>query len=628
MKGTFLRREEIFLLLLFSSFNILILLFAKEWPNYIGWDIFIFRTPQDALSRLEASLLSLPLIGKVVGTCSLLFGLFFMYPLASRLTDDAFVFLILSISLSLYVLTFFLFLTGALGFPFHLTPAILFTILVFLVQQALFEVRAPKFRLPSFSPLDKAVLALILFVLLLLSFRTLYFPFIAEDTLGRYGLEAKYMYFSRKLMSMNDYPLMIPLSYLYAYLSFGGVYEHLAKLIDVIFAWMMVYSVYLFGKTLFDKRVGLLSALSFCLFSWFALGEPPTIFHDGLEALDVPSNFFFTTSLLFFLNFLERGKRNSAILSGLMLGAGLWCKHSSLLLFPLFISLTLLAMVNKRDQKLMRGLFLTLFLAVMMCFSFYVSNLRFRGYVYEEITPADTQFYNPIEPARILLNAFMNRKYLILLSLLSLPYSLKRYRVKALMMLLPAVFVFSYWSYVYAKVPRYLFLMSSPLSVFSGLFLREVVKREAFVLLLLLLASSDSFYRVAGREVFLEIVRKPFMTELEKRQLTLGSLYDISQFVVRNTTGKVYVVGTIGALPYFLEEREFGGWVPRSMEELDGYDIFVMDSSPSGDFFDYYVGNQTEVFDNLNDERYFKKLYNKGRFTVYEICFPECSFQG
>ncbi|RLG16009.1 hypothetical protein DRN62_04195, partial [Nanoarchaeota archaeon] len=565
MKRAFLREEKIFLLLLFSSFNILILLFAKEWPNYIGYDVFLSSTPPTRLALLESFLFSLP-FGPIVQVFSFLFGLVFMYPLASRLTRDSLIFLILTISLSLCTLTILLFTMGALGLGLYLFPTLLLCLMLYLIQRALFRVRTFKFTVPELGLLEKATFSLIILVLSLLSFRTLYFPFIAADTLGRYGIEAKFMYLSRRLMSLNDYPLLIPLSYLYTYLCFGGVNEHLAKIIDVIFTWMMVSSVYLFGKSLFNRKVGFLSALSFCLFSWFAVGDPLSLSYDGLEALDIPSTFFFTTSLLFFLLYLMEKREELATLSGVMLGIGLWCKHSLLISFPSFFLLAAVMSLHRKEGNIARGFLVILLFSLVICLSFYASNLRFRGYLYEQITYVDTQFYNPIKLPQIISNALMHREKLVFFFFLSLPIALKKHRVKTLTILLSILPIFLYWALVYAKVPRYLLLISAPLSVFPGLFFEELAKKEIemfFLIILFLLP--ESLYLSAGREFFVRIVNDPFMSEDEKRSLVLGDLYELAKFLKENTTGGVYLAGDSLLASYFLENRKFGGWVPKGM---------------------------------------------------------------
>ncbi|RLG17477.1 hypothetical protein DRN62_01065 [Nanoarchaeota archaeon] len=628
MKGRF-RKEALYLLALFFSLNILILLFRRDWFSCVGDEAIIPNEPLTTpLSALEFRLLSLPLLGPLVRLFTFLFGLTFMYPVASRLTKDGLIFVLLTVSLSLCVLTLLMFLMGMLDL-LYLIPVLVICILIFLSQHLLFEVKTPKFSLPNLTLHEMCFLSLAFLVILILSFRTLYFPFIAADTLGRYGMEAKFMYLSRKLMSINDYPLLIPLSYLYTYMCFGGVHEHLAKLIDVIFMWMLASSTYLFGRDLFNKKVGLFSMLSLCLFSWFALGEPPTISQDGLEALEVPSAFFFSMSVFFLSRYALKKKGMDAELSGLMLGAGLWCKHALLIALPVLLFLAFLMILDKKIGST-EGPLIALLCSLLVCFSFYALNLRFHGYLFEQVVYIDTQFYRPIELSQILSNALMHREMLILFSLLALPVLLVRResRKKAFFLLLPALVVFSYWFFVHAKISRYLFLIAPLLSVLSGTFLDELARRDiilTWVIIMLLLP--EHLYYSLGKEVFLEVIKNPLMSEEDKRQLVLGDLYDLEKFLEENTTGGLYLMGDSLLMGYFLEGRKFGGWAPKSMRELEGYDFFVMDSSLSEDFFDYYVGNQTEVFDRLNDERYFKKLYNKGRFTVYEICFPECSFQ-
>jgi hypothetical protein len=152
----------------------------------------------------------------------------------------------------------------------------------------------------------------------------LYYPFIGDDTLSRYGLQAQIIYEARRLPeSISGYPPLVPLSFVATWFAAENTNEHLARLFPVVMAFATLGAAYLVGQHIGGRRVGLLAAVILALTPFF-------IRNGTLEYTDIPTAFPLTLALLYVLRWWDTGDGRDALLGGILAGVALFTKQSAL----------------------------------------------------------------------------------------------------------------------------------------------------------------------------------------------------------------------------------------------------------------------------------------------------------
>jgi hypothetical protein len=150
-----------------------------------------------------------------------------------------------------------------------------------------------------------------------------FWPFTAYDVLWVYGYNARLFTLTGHIPAdMGYYPQLMPLSYTFAQMAWGGINDHAARAVMPLFAACSMAGAYLLGARLANRRVGLLTAAFWMFYpahaGWTQSGD-----------LEVPVTACFTLASLFFLlAWRDDSPRRwrYAIASGLMLGGGMWLK--------------------------------------------------------------------------------------------------------------------------------------------------------------------------------------------------------------------------------------------------------------------------------------------------------------
>ena len=165
-----------------------------------------------------------------------------------------------------------------------------------------------------------------------------YWPFFRDDTLGIYAPFASTIYESQTLIPLEgltdlynryeSYPMMIPLTYAYTYLSSNQVQEFLAKTVSTLLALATIPAAYLLGKSSHSKEVGWLSAgllaLTPAFWRWASSGY-----------VDLPMALFTTLSAYYALRLWKKGEIKDAFLTGIHIGLATWVKNAGLVLYPI-----------------------------------------------------------------------------------------------------------------------------------------------------------------------------------------------------------------------------------------------------------------------------------------------------
>ena len=149
-----------------------------------------------------------------------------------------------------------------------------------------------------------------------------YWPFTAYDALWVYGYEGR-LYASTGLIpqSIGYYPQYLPLQYAYQQIVSGSINDHAARAGLWFLHTAGIGAVYVLGRRLFDRRIGVFAATIWALYphfgEWSRAGD--------LEILQ--SSLFTLAAVYLLLAWVgEQPRRWYAALAGLMLGIGLWTK--------------------------------------------------------------------------------------------------------------------------------------------------------------------------------------------------------------------------------------------------------------------------------------------------------------
>ncbi len=173
------------------------------------------------------------------------------------------------------------------------------------------------------SIVDLTLLGVIIVAVLLRFWNTAYWPFATYDEFWVYGYNARVFTLRESIpASIGYYPQLVPLSYTFMQILWGGLNDHAARTVVPFFALGSVAMTYLLGARLFNRRVGLLVAAFWALYPhngvWSQFGD-----------LEVPVTLYFTGTAAFLILGWRGKQPRYAILSGLLMGAALWTKPTA-----------------------------------------------------------------------------------------------------------------------------------------------------------------------------------------------------------------------------------------------------------------------------------------------------------
>jgi hypothetical protein len=187
--------------------------------------------------------------------------------------------------------------------------------------------RSPREPLPGASAplsiIDLTLLGVTVVAVLLRFWNTAYWPFATYDEFWVYGFNARVFTLRESIpASIGYYPQLVPLSYTFMQILWGGLNDHAARTVVPFFALGSIAMTYLLGERLFNRRVGLLVAAFWALYPhngvWSQFGD-----------LEVPVTLYFTGTAAFFILGWREKQPRYVILSGLLMGAALWTKPTA-----------------------------------------------------------------------------------------------------------------------------------------------------------------------------------------------------------------------------------------------------------------------------------------------------------
>lgn len=497
--------------------------------------------------------------------------------------------------------------TFVMGFsPFHLGRWQILLGAILVGSVLVIRKKKTNWRMPKLNFLELVMLVIILFSSWRILSYSIFYPFVTWDSLAIYGLAAKRIFMDSNLLSLSGHPPFLALSYANIFLLSGGASEQLAKVIPALLAVMTIGATYLLGKTIFNQKVGILSAFILSVTPLFKIWA-------GAGYADIPGTFFFLMAMVFFY-------KEEFILTGIFTGLAIWTKQSTLLLL---ISFPLAALLLRKTKLLLK--LVPVFMAAFLTGGFwYIRNF----WLTHEFFPAASDFWALAGRNIRNLSPFLNFTgdfgyWLSPLFASSFLLTVLRVKRKEFLYLLSFVLpYFLIWWYFYSYETRFLLTILPIFTVFAAVFIDEVwylFKKDLFLpkvagLILILGVSASTLYA----SLSFDLIKKRNLNLEQKREEQLGPAYSSFKFLMDMEKNKnLSVVTSDSRLLYFLDKSTVSQTIPRNLTELKRYNYFLL--SPWAEIISQREGwsfKKSEAGEKLNE---FKKVFESGDYAVYKI---------
>jgi 4-amino-4-deoxy-L-arabinose transferase-like glycosyltransferase len=430
---------------------------------------------------------------------------------------------LLGLALSVGALTLIMLWEGLLGIPFSFAGIALPCFALML--PGFWHLRLTLPRLPR-SWSERFMLLVILAISAAALFNGAYWPFHRDDTLGIYQPAAQAMYLTQALVPLTGadslyraYPILVPLSYSYAYFAAGWENEYLAKAIATILSLACLPAAYALGKQWRGALAGWNAALLLALTPFFSRWA-------SSGYVDLPMAFLYTLAALFALRLWETGTARDAVLAGVLVGLAAWTKNAALMIgVPLVAAWLAWCVLRKRAGW--RAAALGLAACAAVAAPWYVRNALGAGFLIPATAWTD-QAQRTLENAFVFVTHpenFGAPGWALLFGLGAALLQARRDAGARLLLLLSLPFFAAWWLMV-SYDPRFLLLFLPILCVLAGDLLARLWTRLgaawqpryriALALLTLLLAAlvlrSSVEYKGA-------VLRAPLMGDPDKRAI-------------------------------------------------------------------------------------------------------------
>lgn len=442
--------------------------------------------------------------------------------------------LCLTLALSASALTQLMLWQAALGLSFDLWGITLPYLLLMLPGWALWRrtgAPLPRLARPQ-GALAWTALAVCALVGAAVLFNAVYWPFSRDDALSIYNHFGLWMYQHRTIAPLagaatlyEAYPVLIPLTYTYAYLASGWPNEYLARLFPALLSLGCLPAAFALGRALDRPAAGWLAALLLALTPLFGAWA-------SAGYVDLPMAFFHTLGAVFAWRLWRDNAAADALLAGLMMGLAAWTKNAGLV-GMLALSLWL-AWGWLRGRIGLRQVALALLAALLLAAPWYVRSLLNAGMLIAPTVWTDQAARTLTSLLGFVLfpERFGITGPLVTLGALASVWALARRTPDAPahgLLLLWTVPYFAAWWLFASYDPRFLLLFLPPLTVIAGLWLARLWellppgRRRAVLplaLLALLLALPAVWRSVEYKRA---LARSPLMAHAEKVEQVRGA---------------------------------------------------------------------------------------------------------
>ncbi len=429
--------------------------------------------------------------------------------------------ILLGLAFSVGALTLIMLWESLLGVP--LTTAGIALPYFVLMLPGWWRIKRSLPRLPA-SWERRFMLLILLAISAAVLFNGAYWPFYRDDTLGIYQPAAATIFQTGALVPLTGadslyhaYPVLVPLSYSYAYLASGWENDYLAKTIATLLSLACIPAAYALGKQASGERAGWLAALILALTPFYSLWA-------SSGYVDLPMAFFYTLAALFALRAWHSGRALDAVLAGAMMGLAAWTKNAALIGVIVLLVWLIWCRINGRIGW--RALVFSLIACTAVAAPWYIRNWIGAGFIMPDTAWTD-QARHTLDNALVFLTHpenFGAPGWLLAFGILAALPAAWRRKPEALLLLLWTLPFFAAWWLFASYDPRFLLLFLPPLCVLAGDPLARLWDwigaawqpryRVVLVLLTLLLAGLVLRHAVDYKRALLS---NPLMSDADKR---------------------------------------------------------------------------------------------------------------
>jgi len=496
---------------------------------------------------------------------------------------------------------------------------------------------------------ESIILWLVIIAAWIMLIHALYYPFIGEDTLARYGLYAKLIYLHHQIPpTIIGYPPLTALVWAATWFSAGQINEHLARLYSVLMSIGCIGSTYLVGRKIGGKRLALISSA--------LLVVTPMFFRNStLDYVDIPTTFPLTLSLLYVFRWWEDGRIWNSVLAGILVAIAIFTKQSALTWLPSLAVIPILWLLAARNNLPERPLNRTftgfvgfLMPSLVIAAPWYIRNILFSGLgnavpvagLYYLLGPMTgwlgfapplawrndfgrrlNTFYAAGWITGLLIAVYQGIKTL-LARLDKTPYHL--------ILGLVAVPYWLVWWRTFSFEARFLVLILPIMAIWFGLVLLalfdwvipqvqipEWMLRSATAIILFTLLTAAAWDRLGS---IYNALAHPFVSEEQRTLYVKGPVYDLALYIRSHIDPEhTHILSMDGRLPYYLPEYNIQVAYPLTLAELGGYDLVVHSSSMDAIYTPRLGWNTSEFYLYVWDPRVFDTVYESGGVHIMKI---------
>lgn len=481
----------------------------------------------------------------------------------------------------------------------------------------------------------------------------LYYPFIGDDVLSRYGLQAQMIYTEHRIPeAVSGYPPLAPLAFVATWLAAGQANEHLARVFPVVMAVGVLGTIYLIGRRIWGREQGLVAATLVAL-------SPMFIRNGTLAYTDIPTTFPLILAVFYTLQWWESGRTQDAALAGALMGIAAFTKQSALTwvaslatIPPLWLLATHRQAVPQRWRRATSGLAAMLLPAALIGGPWYVRNWLIGGW--GNVVPI-AGLYHLLEPGvgpwgLIPPVAAGNDFGLALAPLYALGWvtglALAGWQLwKVLsgkLTALPADLIFAvmivpYWLAWWTRFSfdtRFLLLIQPLMALWAArpliwalvqvrqhIRLPRLVWQVGGAALLLGLLVWGTRDRLGG---VYRAVAYPFASDTERLLHAKGRLYNMVLYVRNHLDPEAdRLVLMDGRMTYYLRDFDTHVMYPLRLSDLEGYD-YILHSSSIYAVYDSPLGwRDSEFYQHAWDPAYFEPVYMSEGVHIMRILRTE-----
>lgn len=497
--------------------------------------------------------------------------------------------------------------------------------------------------------LDGLLLWAIIGSLSVILIHTLYYPFIGDDALSRYGMQAQWIYTQHRLPNtVWGYPPLAPLVYAATWFAVGTANEPLAKLLSVVAGAGMLGGIYLMGRHIWDEQRALIAAALAAL-------TPLFIRNATLPYTDIPTGFPLILSSLFAMYWWKTGALRDALAAGVLLGVALFTKQSAFTWLTGAVAVPVIWVIATRSQameyrwrRMLTGLAGMVLPSIFIAIPWYVRNVLLGGWINVVPIAGEYHLLGPMTgwlglvpslawpgdfgPAlawvyaggwliglalaarqawSVLRAAQDSIPYDLLIAVMAVPYWLAwwmrfSFEARFLVLIIPFMALWaarplgwlSDWLTGHVHIPKIL-------GQFGG----------AILLTGLLLWGAQD--RLGG---VYRAVTQPFASEEDRIQRVRRDVFALAEYIRNNIDpddSRIMVMD--GALAYYLRDYDVTVSYPLRIADLEGYDYLVHSSSIYAVYSDRLGWDTSEFYAHVWDESIFEPVYESGGVHIMRI---------